>query len=90
MIEFRLYNNKLIYKSILKIALPAIGGLTTQMIVSLVDAAMVGRVPDATYALAAMGIGVLATWAIISFFSSLATGTHVLIARKFGENDFAL
>ncbi|MBZ0184168.1 MAG: MATE family efflux transporter [Melioribacteraceae bacterium] len=81
-------NNKLIYKSILKIALPAIGGLTTQMIVSLVDAAMVGRVPDATYALAAMGIGVLATWAIISFFSSLATGTHVLIARKFGENDF--
>lgn len=80
--------DKQVYKSILNIALPAIGGLTTQMIVSLVDAAMVGRVPEATYALAAMGIGVLATWAVISFFSSLATGTHVLIARKFGENKF--
>ena len=84
-----LIQDLLIYKSILKIALPAIGGLTTQMIVSLVDAAMVGRIPNPTYALAAMGIGVLATWAVISFFSSLATGTHVLIARKFGENDFA-
>ena len=49
---------------------------------------MVGRLPEATYALAAMGLGVLATWALISFFSSLATGTHVLVARKFGEKDF--
>ncbi len=58
------------------------------MVVSLTDSAMVGRLDDATYALAAMGIGVLATWALISFFSSLATGTHVIVARKYGENDF--
>ena len=76
------------YKKILKIALPAIAGLSTQMVVSLVDTAMVGRLPEATYALAAMGLGVLATWALISFFSSLATGTHVIVARKFGEQDF--
>ncbi|MCF8355596.1 MAG: MATE family efflux transporter [Melioribacteraceae bacterium] len=76
------------HKRILKIALPAIAGLSTQMIVSLVDTAMVGRLPEAQYALAAMGLGVLATWAIISFFSSLATGTHILVARKFGSNDF--
>jgi len=56
--------------------------------VSLVDTAMVGRIEDATYALAAMGIGVLATWALISFFSSLATGIHVVVARKFGEGDY--
>ena len=74
------------YKQILKLALPAIAGLSTQMVVSLVDSAMVGRLEEATYALAAMGLGVLATWALISFFSSLATGTHVLVARKFGEN----
>jgi putative MATE family efflux protein len=49
---------------------------------------MVGRIDDATYALAAMGIGVLATWALISFFSSLATGIHVIVARKFGEGDY--
>ncbi len=76
------------YKKILKIALPAIAGLSTQMVVSLVDTAMVGRLPEATYALAAMGLGVLATWALISFFSSLSTGTHVLVARKFGEEDY--
>lgn len=76
------------YKYILKLALPAIAGLSTQMVVSLVDTAMVGRLPDAQYALAAMGLGVLATWAVVSFFSSLATGTHVLVARRFGENEY--
>jgi len=76
------------YKKILQVALPAIAGLSTQMVVSLVDTAMVGRIDDATYALAAMGIGVLATWALISFFSSLATGIHVVVARKFGEGDY--
>jgi len=76
------------YKKILQVALPAIAGLSTQMVVSLVDTAMVGRIDDATYALAAMGIGVLATWALISFFSSLATGIHVVVARKYGEEDY--
>ena len=76
------------YKRILHVALPAIAGLSTQMVVSLVDTAMVGRIDDATYALAAMGIGVLATWALISFFSSLATGIHVIVARTFGEGDY--
>ncbi|HKI77584.1 MAG TPA: MATE family efflux transporter [Ignavibacteriaceae bacterium] len=77
------------YKKILRVALPAIAGLSTQMVVSLVDTAMVGRLPEATYALAAMGLGVLATWALISFFSSLSTGTHVLVARKYGEGDYS-
>jgi multidrug resistance protein, MATE family len=77
-----------IRKHILKLALPAIAGLSSQMIVSLVDTAMVGRLVEAKYALAAMGLGVMATWALISFFSSFATGTHVLVARKFGANDF--
>lgn len=72
---------------ILKLALPAIAGLLSQMIVSLVDTAMVGRLPDAEYNLAAMGIGVFATWAVVSLFSSLATGTHVLIARRYGEKN---
>ena len=49
------------YKKILKFALPAIAGPSTQLVVSLVCAAIVGRLTEATYALAAMGIGVLAT-----------------------------
>jgi multidrug resistance protein, MATE family len=76
------------YKKILRLALPAIAGLSTQMVVSLVDTAMVGRLEEAKYALAAMGLGVLATWALISFFSSLSTGTHVIVARKFGAGDY--
>lgn len=76
------------HKYILKIALPAIAGLSTQMVVSMVDTAMVGRLPDAKYYLAAMGIGVFATWAVVSFFSSLATGTHVVIARRYGEKNY--
>jgi len=76
------------YKHIFRLALPAIAGLSTQMVVSLVDAAMVGRLDNTKYALAAMGIGVLATWALVSFFSSLATGTHVIVARKYGEKDY--
>ena len=76
------------YKKILSVALPAIAGLSSQMVVSLVDTAMVGRLDEATYALAAMGIGVLATWALISFFSSLATGIHVIVARRFGQADY--
>ena len=58
------------------------------MVVSLVDSAMVGRLEEATYALAAMGIGVLATWALVSFFSSLATGTHVIVARRYGQGNY--
>jgi putative MATE family efflux protein len=84
----RIFPQNNYYKKILQIALPAIAGLSTQMVVSLVDAAIVGRLEEATYALAAMGIGVLATWALVSFFSSLATGTHVVVARRFGEGNF--
>ncbi len=76
------------HRKILKLALPAIAGLSTQMVVSLVDTAMIGRIDEAATALAAMGIGVLATWAIISFFSSLATGTHVLVARNHGAGNY--
>ncbi|MGE5350759.1 MAG: MATE family efflux transporter [Acidobacteriota bacterium] len=81
-------NNFSVKKYILKMALPAIAGLSTQMVVSLVDTSMVGRLNEAEYALAAMGLGVLATWALISFFSSLSTGTHVLVARNFGAGDY--
>lgn len=73
---------------ILSIALPALAGLSSHIIISLVDTAMVGRLESAKYNLAAMGIGVLATWAIVSFFSSFSTGTHILVARKEGQRDY--
>ncbi|NUM71288.1 MAG: MATE family efflux transporter [Ignavibacteriaceae bacterium] len=75
-------------RKILNLALPVIAGLSTQMLLSLVDTGMVGRLPDSEYTLAAMGLGLLATWAIVSLCSSLSTGTHILVARRFGANDY--
>lgn len=73
---------------ILKIATPAIAGMSSQMIVSIVDTAMVGRLENSEIALAAMGLGVLATWTLSSFFSSLGNGTHIVVARRYGQGKF--
>jgi multidrug resistance protein, MATE family len=75
-------------RTVLRTSLPAVAGLSSQMFVSVFETAMVGRLDNTTVVLAAMGLGVLATWAITSVFSSLATGTQVLVARRFGARDF--
>jgi putative MATE family efflux protein len=79
--------DKALTRGVLKISTPAVAGLSSQMVVSVVETAMVGRLENTTVVLAAMGLGLLATWAITSMFSSLSTGTHVLAARRFGEGD---
>ena len=81
--------DKPLTRSVLKIASPAVAGLSAQMVVSVVDTAMVGRLENTSVVLAAMGLGMLATWAITSVFSSTATGTQVLVARRTGETDYA-
>jgi MATE family multidrug resistance protein len=75
-------------KTILGLSMPVVAGLSTQMILSLIDTALVGRLPDAKYELAAMGIVFYLTWAVISFFSSLSTGTQVLTSRSFGSKHY--
>lgn len=74
-------------RRVLRISTPAVAGLSFQMVVTVFETAMVGRLENATVVLAAMGLGALATWAITSVFSSLATGVHVLAARRSGERD---
>jgi len=80
--------DKALARTVLKISTPAIAALSSQMVVSVVETAMVGRLENTMVVLAAMGLGVLASWAITSVFSSLATGTHVLVARRSGEQDY--
>jgi len=75
-------------RRILSIVLPAIAGLSSHILISIVDTAMVGRLENAKENLAAMGLGVLATWAIVSFFSSFSTGTHILVAREEGKGNY--
>ncbi len=79
--------DKPLSKEVLHIALPTIAGLSSQMVVSIVNTAMVGRLENTEVQLAAMGLGFLGNWAITSLFSSLSTGTHVLTARRQGEKN---
>jgi len=83
-----LLRDKALTRRVLKISTPAVAGLSFQMVVTVFETAMVGRLENATVVLAAMGLGALATWAITSVFSSLATGVHVLSARRSGERDY--
>jgi putative MATE family efflux protein len=76
-------------RAVLRISTPAVTGLSSIVLVSLLETAMVGRLENSTVILAAMGLGSLATWAFTSVFSTLSTGTHVLVARRVGERDFA-
>jgi multidrug resistance protein, MATE family len=74
-------------REIWQIAAPAIAGLSSQMLVTIVNTAMVGRLENTEVQLAAMGLGFLGTWAVTSLFSSLSTGTHVLVSRRYGEGN---
>jgi MATE family multidrug resistance protein len=79
--------HKKLSKDVMHIATPAIAGLSSQMVVSIVNTAMIGRLEHTEVQLAAMGLGFLGSWAITSLFSSLSTGTHVLAARRHGEGN---
>lgn len=78
---------KTLARDIMQIATPAIAGLSSQMVVSIVNTAMVGRLEHTQIQLAAMGLGFLGNMAITSLFSSLSTGTHVLVSRRHGEGN---
>ena len=70
-------------QEIFSIALPIIGGMASQNILNLVDAAMVGSLGNA--ALAAVGIGGFANFMAISLILGLATGVQAIASRRVGE-----
>jgi putative MATE family efflux protein len=70
-------------RQILHIALPIIGGMASQNVLNLVDAAMVGSLGDA--ALAAAGMGSFANFMAISFILGLSTGVQAMASRRLGE-----
>ena len=70
-------------RQLLTIALPVIGGMTSQNVLNLVDIGMVGRLGDT--ALAATGIGSFANWLSMAFILGLATGVQAMSARRVGE-----
>ncbi len=82
----RILPDRRLSREIITLAVPALAGLSTQMLVSVVDAAMVGRLDEV--ALAGMGVGFLAIWVITSFFATFSTGTQTLVARRRGEENY--
>ena len=70
---------------ILGIGIPIIGGMLSQSLINLIDAAMVGRLGDT--ALAAVGIGGNASFVMVSMIMGLSAGVQALVARRHGAGE---
>lgn len=70
-------------RRILGLALPIIGGMLSQNVLNLVDAAMVGSFGDA--ALAGVGLGGFTNFLLSSFILGLSAGVQAMAARRVGE-----
>lgn len=70
-------------REVLGIALPIIGGMTSQNILNLVDTGMVGTLGDA--ALAAVGTGSFANFLAMAFITGLSAGVQTIASRRKGE-----
>ncbi|MFP6757892.1 MAG: MATE family efflux transporter [Alphaproteobacteria bacterium] len=69
--------------TILALALPIIGGMSSQTLFNLVDTAMVGRL--GTAALAGVGIGGFANFMLVAVVMGLSAGVQAMCARRKGE-----
>lgn len=72
-------------KRIMAISLPIIGGMLSQSVINLIDAAMVGRLGD--QALAAVGIGSYAAFIMVSLVMGISSAVQSLVARRHGAGD---
>ena len=70
-------------RQLFAIALPVIGGMTSQNVLNLVDIGMVGRLGNS--ALAATGLGSFANWLSMAFILGLSTGVQAIAARRVGQ-----
>jgi putative MATE family efflux protein len=70
-------------RTILALALPIIGGMASQNVLNLVDAAMVGLLGSP--ALAAVGLGSFANFMAAAFIVGLSAGVQAMAARRLGE-----
>lgn len=70
-------------QNILSLGLPIIGGMLSQSLLNLVDAAMVGHLGEKS--LAGVGIGSYANFVAISLVMGLGAGVQAMVARRRGE-----
>ncbi len=70
-------------RRILTLAIPIMGGMASQSLLNLVDAAMVGSLGE--IALAGVGIGSYANFLMVSLVMGLSSGVQAMVARRRGE-----
>lgn len=73
---------------IFQIALPIIGGMMSQNILNLVDAAMVGQLGKVE--LAAVGISSFINFVAAAIFMGFSSGVQAIVARRIGEGKSAI
>ncbi|WP_285275297.1 MATE family efflux transporter [Halopseudomonas bauzanensis] len=71
------------FKNITLLGLPIVGGMLSQSVLNLVDAAMVGSLGEAS--LAGVGLGGYANFMIIALVMGLGVGVQATVARRRGE-----
>lgn len=74
-------------RQILALALPIIGGMTSQNLLNLVDTAMVGALGAGP--LAAVGIASFLSFMSVAVVIGLATAVQTMAARRYGEGNHA-
>ncbi|MEZ4288300.1 MAG: MATE family efflux transporter [Polyangiales bacterium] len=71
-------------RRILALALPIVGGMVSQNVLNLVDAAMVGHLGDA--ALAGVGLGGFLNFLSSALLLGLSAGVQAMASRRVGES----
>ena len=75
-----------IFKNVLTLALPVILGNLSRVLMNIADVAMVGRL--GANALAAVGMGSVLIWTVMSFGIAARTGVQTVTSRRLGEKKF--
>jgi len=75
------------YRTILMLGLPIIGGMLSQSLLNLVDAALVGQL--GAKALAATGAGSYGNFVAISLVLGLSSAVQSMVARRRGQRHYA-
>ncbi len=70
-------------RQVLEISLPIVGGMVSQNVLNLVDAAMVGTQGSA--AIAAIGISGFINFMAVAFFTGFAAGVQAMVSRRIGQ-----
>jgi len=71
-------------RDLLALAIPIVLGMSSQIVLNLVDTAMVGRIGH--QAQAAAGLGGFAFWMIANLALGIGTGVQTMCSRRHGEN----